>query len=109
MEDKKWQREVTGMGYEIVDRPDAAVFHTHDYTLRSLVRRCRSEGFGWRSLGVNYSLWDAVRDMLKPGMYVTLLKGVVRVRVRTSAELLFPWVRPLNLWWGNHHVDDVSL
>lgn len=109
MEDKKWQREVTGMGYEIVDRPNAAVFHTHDYNLRSLVRRCRSEGFGWRSLGVNYSLWDAVRDMLKPGMYLTLLKGVLRGRVRTSAELLFPWVRPLNLWWGNHHVDDVSL
>ncbi len=109
MEDKKWQREVMGMGYEIVDRPDAAVFHTHDYDLRSLIRRCRSEGFGWRSLGIDYSMWDAIRDMLKPGMYFTLLKGVVRGRVHTSAELLFPWVRPLNLWWGNNHVDDVSL
>jgi rhamnosyltransferase len=109
MEDKKWQREIVGIGYEIVDRPDAAVFHTHDYDLRSLIRRCRSEGFGWRSLGIDYSLWDAIRDMLKPGMYFTLMKGVLRGRVRTSAELLFPWVRPLNLWWGNHHVDDVSL
>ncbi len=109
MEDKKWQREVMDLGFEIADRPEAAVIHTHNYDLRSLIRRCQSEGFGWRSLGLDYSLWDAVRDMLKPRMYFTLLKGIVQGRVRTSAELLFPWVRPLNLWWGNHHTDGVKL
>jgi len=109
MEDKKWQREVVGNGYEIADRPDAAVFLTHDYDLRSLIRRCQNEGVGWRNLGIDYSLWDATRDMLEPGMYFTLLKGIVRGRARTSAEVLFPWVRPLNLWWGNHHADGVRL
>jgi rhamnosyltransferase len=109
MEDKKWQREVVDMGYEIVARPEAAVLHTHDYDLRSLLRRCRSEGYGWRTLGVRYSLGDAVRDMLKPRMYLTLASGLLRGRVRSLAELLFPWLRPLALWWGNRFADDVAL
>jgi len=109
MEDKKWQREVVDAGFRITARPDAAVHHTHDYDLRSLARRCRSEGYGWRSLGLRYSLWDAIRDMLKAGIYRTLLGGLVRGRVRSAAELLFPWLRPLALWWGNRWAGDVAL
>jgi len=109
MADKKWQREVMDVGFKIEDRLDAAVIHTLDFDLRSLIRHCRDEGFGWRTLDIHYSLWDAARDMLKPGVYFTLLKGLVRGRVRTSAELLFPWVRPLNLWLGNHHARSLSL
>jgi len=100
MEDKKWQREVVDAGFRIVDRPDAAVHQSHAYDLRSLTRRWRSEGWGWRSLGLRYTLWDATRDMLNPGIYRTLLSGLARSRVRTSAELLFPCLRPLALWWG---------
>jgi rhamnosyltransferase len=109
MEDKKWQREVTGLGLTIRTAPAAAVHHTHDYDLRALLRRCRSEGFGWYTLGVRYSLGDAVRDMLKPRVALTLLGGLVRGRVRSSAELLFPWLRPLSLWWGNRFASNVTL
>ena len=109
MEDKKWQREAVDAGLRIVDRPDATVHHTHAYDLRSLTRRCRSEGWGWRSLGMRYSLWDAARDMLKPGVWRTLLGGLARGRVRTPAELLFPCLRPLALWWGNRWAGGVAL
>ncbi len=109
MEDKKWQREVADLGWEIVEAPDAVVLHTHDYDFRALLRRCRSEGFGWRALGERYTLGRALRDMLKPRVYRTLLGGVLRGRVRSSAELLFPWVRPLGLWWGNRFAGNVSL
>jgi len=47
--------------------------------------------------------------MLKPSIYRTLLGGLVRGRVRTAAELLFPWLRPLALWWGNRWAGDVAL
>ena len=109
MEDKKWQREVAGLGLAIHTAPAAAVHHTHDYDLRALLRRCRSEGYGWHTLGVRYSLGDAIRDMLDPGMALTLLGGLARGRVRSPAELLFPWLRPLSLWWGNRFSSDVAL
>jgi hypothetical protein len=109
MEDKKWQREVVDMGWRIAERPGAAVHHSHDYNLSSLVRRCASEGFGWRTLGMRYSLWDAARDMIKPVMLRTLAGGLVRGRVRSSAELLFPWLRPVALWWGNRGAKGVLL
>jgi len=109
MEDKKWQREVMEAGYEIVHEPSAAVYHTHDYDLRSLKRRCRSEGYGWRLLGERYYLSDMVRDMAQPHLYRELLRGVVRRRVRRPAELLFPWLRPWMLWVGNRWSRGVEL
>ncbi len=109
MEDKKWQREVVDLGMEIVEAPDAVVLHTHDYDLRTLLRRCRSEGYGWRALGERYTLGRALRDMLKPRVFGTLAGGVLTGRVRSSAELLFPWARPLALWYGNRFAGDVTL
>jgi len=106
---EKWQREIAGLGLEIQTAAAATVHHTHDYDLRALVRRCRSEGYGWHTLGVRYSLGDALRDMLKPGMVLTLLGGLAHGRVRSPAELLFPWLRPLSLWWGNRFSSDVAL
>jgi glycosyltransferase involved in cell wall biosynthesis len=101
MEDKKWQREVVDAGFRIVGRDDAAVHRSLACDLGSLARRYRAEGWGWRSLDIRYTLWDAIRDVLRPGLYRTLLGGLVRGRVRTPAELAFPWLRPLALWWGN--------
>jgi rhamnosyltransferase len=107
MEDKKWQREVTAAGYRIEARPEAFVYHTHRYGLRGLARRCASEGFGWRTLGERYRLADLARDLAQWRVYRELMRGLRRRgnaegrRVRTAAELLFPWLRPLALYWGN--------
>lgn len=108
MEDKKWQREALEAGYTFEDRQQAAVFHTHDYTLGALVRRCQSEGLGWRLLGESYSLLDMLRDMATPRMWKELLKGLRERRVKMPSELLFPWIRPWMLYFGNRWVRDVK-
>ncbi len=65
LEDKKWQAEVVRRGWRVVEAPDAAVFHSHDYALGSLWRRCAAEGVGWRLLGARYSLRQALVDVIR--------------------------------------------
>ena len=108
MEDKKWQQVIVESGFDIAARHEACVIHTHDYNLRSLVRRCESEGYGWRTLGETYPLRSMVADMATPRVHLELLGGLFRGRVRTPAELLFPLLRPLALYRGNHFGQGVK-
>jgi rhamnosyltransferase len=101
MEDKKWQREAMERGYRIVTAWSALVHHTHDYNLRSLGRRCRSEGYGWHLLGETYRFSDLIRDSVRPRLVAELLRGISQGRVRKIAEVVFPWYRPWMLWVGN--------
>jgi hypothetical protein len=109
MEDKKWQREVVAAGHGIATAPRAVVHHTHDYGMKSLFRRCESEGFGWRTLGETYSLRDLLFDISRPGIYADLLKGLARGQIRSWAEILFPVARPLLLFRGNRWGRAVKL
>jgi rhamnosyltransferase len=107
MEDKKWQRAVVAEGWRIADAPEACVFHTHTYDLAGLARRCVAEGWGWRFVGDPYRLGDALRDLARPRMVADLARGLARGRVRSAAELLFPWLRPLLLFHGSHFARGV--
>lgn len=109
MEDKKWQREVVAAGWHIAVADDAYVLHTHDYDYRRLVRRCQSEGYGWKLLGERYAARDMLRDMLRPRVWADLLSGLVTGKVRSAAELLFPWLRPWSLYRGNRWGQGVKL
>jgi rhamnosyltransferase len=109
MEDKKWQKKAAELGLEIGVSQEAAVFHTHNYGLRELAARCVSEGLGWRLLGENYGLGDALRDLLQKHVYLDLARGLRRRRIRTAAELLFPVLRPLLLYHGNHWSPEARL
>jgi rhamnosyltransferase len=109
MEDKKWQAEVIEAGYRIVARPRAFVYHTHDYDLPALLRRCGSEGYGWRLLGERYRLIDALRDGLSPRVYADLARGLDGRRIRSAAEFFFPLLRPLALYHGNRWAGGVRL
>lgn len=109
MEDKKWQKQVVDNRHVITAEPTAMVIHTHNYELGSLWRRCLSEGFGWRLVGERYSLLDMVRDGFQIRMHKDLLRGLGSGRIRSSAELLFPWLRPFALYWGNHWSRGVKL
>jgi rhamnosyltransferase len=101
LEDKKWQQAAASRGLRIVAAPEAAVHHSHQYTLGSLVRRCQDEGFGWRGVGERYGVGDLVRDTLSPGKYLTLARGLWRRQVRSGAEVAFPFVRPWLVFKGN--------
>ena len=109
MEDKKWQREIVDAGYGIVVAPNAAVYHTHNYGMNSLLRRCESEGFGWRTVGETYSFFDMLRDLAQPRVYLDLLRGLARGEIRSSAEFLFPWLRPIIVFRGNRLSRTVKL
>jgi len=107
LEDKKWQREIIDAGYEIVSLPDVRIFHSHNYGLRSLFRRCASEGYGWRTLGEKYRLIDAISDVLTPKVWRELRFGLQQNEARLIAEIAFPLLRPAALWWGNHFLRRV--
>jgi len=101
LEDKLWQRRAVERGWRIVEAPEAVVFHTHDYGLGSLFRRCASEGFGWRLVGERYRLAAALADLRRPDLWHEWRRGRRSGALRTPAEVLFPIVRPLAVWWGN--------
>ena len=101
LEDKKWQAAAHARGLRIVEAPEAAVFHTHDYRLGALLRRCASEGFGWRGVGARYPLRSALADLATARVWRDWAGGLARGALRRPAELLFPVARPLALWWGN--------
>ncbi|MEO8195868.1 MAG: glycoside hydrolase family 99-like domain-containing protein [Thermoanaerobaculia bacterium] len=109
MEDKKWQSAAAELGLRIVDLPEAAVLHSHTYDVRTLWRRAASEGFGWRLLGVRYSVSKMARDLFHRETFDLWLDGLRKGELRSLAERLFPWIRPLALYWGNRWARDVAL
>ncbi len=109
MEDKKWQAAALEIGLEILDLPEAAVFHSHTYDLVTLWRRAASEGFGWRLLDVRYPPAKMVRDLFHRQTLEHWFVGLLKGEMDSGAERLFPWVRPLALYWGNRWAKDVAL
>ena len=107
LEDKKWQREIINAGYTIGSLQDVRVFHSHAYSYRSLIRRCASEGYGWRLLGQQYRLADAISDMFTFSIWKELLYGLEQRDTLSSAEIAFPLMRPAALWWGNRFLRRV--
>jgi len=109
LEDKLWQRGATERGWAIVEAPEAVVFHTHDYGWRALVRRCLSEGYGWRLVGERYPVGAALRDLVQRTVWREWWRGLRAGEMRRAAEVFFPFLRPLALWWGNRWAGGVRL
>ncbi len=102
-EDKYFQRATFEEGFRnVVYVPEAAGWHGHTYSLGSVAKRCENEGFGWKRLGERYSAIDLALDLVNPKTYAKLALGLLQGRVRTPAELLFGWVRPISVYKGNH-------
>ena len=101
MEDKKWQREARARGFQIAHQPDAAVYHTHNYDFPGLTKRGQQEGFGWHMVGEKYSLSETLCETISLAKYKEFWGALREGRVRTSAEILFPFVRPWLVFRGN--------
>jgi hypothetical protein len=109
MEDKKWQRLALEAGLRIAAAPEARVYHSHDYRLGSLLRRCRSEGYGWRLLGQRYTAGNMLGDLWAPRLWREVAGALWRRRLdMKAAEVLYPWLRPLAVWHGNRRLDHVE-
>lgn len=101
-EDKVFQKKLREKRKRIIMQGKAAVFHSHQYGIVELARRCENEGLGWRNVGQGYSAVDMVRDFFNFGVMLGYLRGLVRCEIRKPAEFLFPFIRPVFIFRGNH-------
>lgn len=100
-EDFLFQTKLQAEELRIAFPDDAPVLHHHDYRLSGLYRRCRNEGLGLRRMGCAYTEGDLARDLLSPRKYVVWARELARGRLRTSAALAFPVLRPVAVYLGS--------
>jgi rhamnosyltransferase len=101
-EDKVIQKKLIEKGFRIVRATDAVAYHGHQYTLESLKKRCENEGLGWKSAGVSYDFSRMACDLVqKKWIYRLLLSGLIKREIKTVAEALFLFIRPIYLYRGN--------
>lgn len=101
-EDIFFQKRAFEKGFtKTMQAPQAVGYHGHIYSVGSLYRRCKNEGLGWRWAGERYGLADMLLDLLEPRSYAKLILGLARGQIRTFAELLFIWIRPVAVYIGN--------
>jgi rhamnosyltransferase len=103
-EDKVFQKMLVSNGHLVVRAPDAKVWHSHQYDWKSLAKRCKNEGLGWKNVGIDYLRADMIWDMFHPIILMVLVYGLVTLQIRSSTELLFPWIRPICIYEGNHSI-----
>jgi rhamnosyltransferase len=101
-EDIYFQKRAFEKGFNrTIQAPGAVGYHGHWYSVRSLFRRCADEGMGWRWVGEEYRVGAMLLDLIEPRSYVKLALGLATGKIKTAAELLFIWIRPIALLKGN--------
>lgn len=102
-EDRVFQRAIAGKGGKIFPQWTAQVYHAHDYpTVNALAKRCENEGMGHRYVANCYSLRDMLFDLFRPSAIYFWLRGVLTGQITSLPEMLFPMIRPLFVYKGNH-------
>lgn len=101
-EDKVIQKKLFENNYRIIMAEHSVAYHGHRYNLSSLIKRCENEGLGWRCAGVTYGIsemiWDLVPKIWTCKMFMI---GLLSREIKTLAETLFMFVRPICLFKGN--------
>ncbi|GMV99204.1 MAG: hypothetical protein AMXMBFR84_03430 [Candidatus Hydrogenedentota bacterium] len=100
-EDFRFQEKLHDSRHILAFVDDAPVLHHHDYTLRTLYKRCRNEGYGLRLLGFPYTLTDYLRDCLNPRKDLVWLRSLLKGRLRSPAAIVFPYARPSWVYMGS--------
>ncbi len=107
--DKFIQRHLAEKGFRMVPSQSVVVYHGHSYNLRSLIKRCTNEGFGWRVAGATYSirsfLYDLTLGFARHGKMWA--KAICRGEARDLATIFFFQIRPICLLIGNRILKDV--
>jgi rhamnosyltransferase len=99
-EDFQFQQRVHAAGLAVAFPGHAEVLHHHDYDLAGLWGRCRNEGLALRELGCGYTLGDLVHDLASPAKFVQWAREFRHGRLRSTAAVLFPVVRPIAVYAG---------
>lgn len=104
-EDKSLQVKLHKKGYKIMFVKEAQAFHGHSYNISSLLKRCENEGLGWRYANVSYSFVDMIKDILLLRKFNILVRGIFARKITSLSEFLFPVIRPIWLFKGNHFTE----
>ncbi len=100
-EDKAFQKKAFLAGHRILVAKKATAFHGHQYSLKSLIKRCENEGFGWKYVGVRYPFSKLVADLTQRWIYGVWIRALLKREIKNFAEFLFIFIRPLFLFKGN--------
>ena len=100
-EDFQFQTKLHGTDWAIAFPDDAPALHHHDYTLLAVYRRCRNEGLALRAMGCGYHEGDLLRDLAAPRKNLQWLREIRRGSMRTPAEWLYPFLRPVAVYHGS--------
>ena len=102
-EDKYLGAAARRLGLRMVFSDGDPLRHGHAFTARSLAKRAFNEGMGARQTDGRYTLWDAVRDVLRPDR-LRWVAGALRRRPSrrsvTLAELATVPIRPTFVYLG---------
>jgi rhamnosyltransferase len=107
--DKYLQRGLVEKGFRVSQTRDIAAWHGHPYDLKTLVKRCLNEGFGWRIAGARYSIPLCLRDLtLGFARHVRLWWTCLRSgEARDVATIFFFQIRPICVLIGNRVLKQV--
>lgn len=105
-EDKKFQKAVHTSEKRIV-YSKGRVYHTHDYSYREIRNLCENYGYGWRIMDEKYLLKAAIKDMFILENYKELWNAFRQHRKLTFAEWVYPFMRPIWIYKGNHYNKNI--
>lgn len=100
-EDFQFQMKLAVSPWKVAFAEDAACLHHHTFTTKTLWRRCRNEGIALRQLGCPYGAFDLAADLASPRKYVQWIREWRRGSLRTTAERVFPVLRPVAVYVGS--------
>jgi len=90
-EDYEWATRVLRLGYDVVYRPEAAVVHSHNYTMLGLFRRNFDIGVSYRSIYAN----KGTRHLLLKGSRLHLRELTDLARSGNSAHVPRAMIRSI--------------
>ena len=101
-EDKFFQKMIYEAGNEVFFAKDAACYHGHQYTFRTLVNRLLNEGLGWKYVGVYYGFSDCIHDIYRNKWLIPQsINAYLNKDIKSIHEILFPVLRPICILLGN--------
>lgn len=107
-EDKIFQKRAYNAGYTSVFNKKAVMLHAHSYpTIRALFQRVSNEGLGWKQVGEQYGIGLFLKDIFRIDLHLLALKAVLKNKLKYKSEILFFFIRPIALYWGNHFANSI--
>lgn len=107
-EDKIFQRRAYDAGYISLFNKKAVTLHAHSYTtIKSLFNRVSNEGLGWKQVGEKYGINLLIKDIFRIDLHLLALKAILKNKLKYKSEILFFFIRPIALFWGNNFAKKV--